>query len=102
MNFRTESLDLPQNEQRKCLSCDMAVPETGDAAPGEEPGRGRLPRVNIAPTAGQARIAHAARDARRRARARRRVTLDTRSRVRASRSRRASGAQPKAARAPRV
>jgi len=25
MNFRTESFDLPQNEQRRCLSCDMAV-----------------------------------------------------------------------------
>ncbi len=24
MNFRTESLDFPQNEQRRCLSCDMA------------------------------------------------------------------------------
>ena len=24
MNFRTESFDFPQNEQRKCLSCDMA------------------------------------------------------------------------------
>src|SRR5512134_1033847 len=23
MNFRTESLDFPQNEQRRCLSCDM-------------------------------------------------------------------------------
>ena len=25
MNFRTESLDFPQKEQRKCLSCDMVV-----------------------------------------------------------------------------
>jgi hypothetical protein len=25
MNFRTESLDLPQNEQRRCLSLDMAL-----------------------------------------------------------------------------
>jgi hypothetical protein len=25
MNFRTESFDFPQNEQRRCLSCDMAV-----------------------------------------------------------------------------
>ena len=24
MNFRTESFDFPQNEQRRCLSCDMA------------------------------------------------------------------------------
>ena len=24
MNFRTESFDLPQNEQRRCLSLDMA------------------------------------------------------------------------------
>jgi hypothetical protein len=23
MNFRTESFDFPQNEQRKCLSCDI-------------------------------------------------------------------------------
>ena len=23
MNFRTESLDFPQNEQRRCLSCDI-------------------------------------------------------------------------------
>src|SRR6185503_6487110 len=25
MNFRTESLDLPQNEHRRCLSFDMGV-----------------------------------------------------------------------------
>src|SRR5690349_15435088 len=25
MNFRTESFDFPQNEQRRCLSCDMAI-----------------------------------------------------------------------------
>src|SRR5204863_1070362 len=25
MNFRTESFDFPQKEQRRCLSCDMAV-----------------------------------------------------------------------------
>jgi hypothetical protein len=25
MNFRTESFDFPQNEQRRCLSCDMAA-----------------------------------------------------------------------------
>jgi hypothetical protein len=24
MNFRTESFDFPQNEQRRCLSWDMA------------------------------------------------------------------------------
>lgn len=23
MNFRTESFDFPQKEQRRCLSCDM-------------------------------------------------------------------------------
>ena len=23
MNFRTESFDFPQNEQRRCLSCDI-------------------------------------------------------------------------------
>src|SRR4029079_18132686 len=27
MNFRTESLDFPQNEQRRCLSWDMALGE---------------------------------------------------------------------------
>src|SRR3954468_23555743 len=31
MNFRTESFDFPQNEQRKCLSCDMTAHSTGDA-----------------------------------------------------------------------
>jgi hypothetical protein len=31
MNFRTESLDFPQNEQRRCLSCDMTNHSTGDA-----------------------------------------------------------------------
>src|SRR6476660_4995043 len=31
MNFRTESLDFPQNEQRRCLSCDMTDHSTGDA-----------------------------------------------------------------------
>src|SRR5215207_1423672 len=30
MNFRTESLDFPQNEQRRCLSCDMAVRDAGE------------------------------------------------------------------------
>src|SRR6478735_9507317 len=25
MNFRTESFDLPQNEQRRCLSLDMSA-----------------------------------------------------------------------------
>jgi len=25
MNFRTESFDLPQNEQRRCLSVDISV-----------------------------------------------------------------------------
>jgi len=29
MNFRTESFDLPQNEQRRCLSWDMEVRDTG-------------------------------------------------------------------------
>ncbi len=29
MNFRTESFDLPQNEQRKCLSWDMGVAAAG-------------------------------------------------------------------------
>ena len=33
MNFRTESLDLPQNEQRRCLSCDMLVRSAGGAGP---------------------------------------------------------------------
>src|SRR5215471_8068369 len=28
MNFRTESLDFPQNEQRRCLSCDMTAHST--------------------------------------------------------------------------
>src|SRR3954470_13650826 len=32
MNFRTESFDFPQNEQRRCLSCDMTDHSTGDAA----------------------------------------------------------------------
>src|SRR6476661_4576446 len=31
MNFRTESLDFPQNEQRRCLSCDMTDHSTGGA-----------------------------------------------------------------------
>ncbi len=31
MNFRTESLDFPQNEQRRCLSCDMTDHSTGNA-----------------------------------------------------------------------
>src|SRR5437762_12358444 len=31
MNFRTESFDFPQNEQRRCLSCDMTAHSTGDA-----------------------------------------------------------------------
>jgi len=34
MNFRTESFDLPQNEQRRCLSWDMAVREAGYLLPG--------------------------------------------------------------------
>src|SRR3982751_2865107 len=29
MNFRTESFDFPQNEQRRCLSCDMTAHSTG-------------------------------------------------------------------------
>jgi hypothetical protein len=33
MNFRTESFDLPQNEQRRCLSLDMKP-----ASPGEVDG----------------------------------------------------------------
>ena len=34
MNFRTESFDLPQNEQRRCLSCDMALTlETEEVRP---------------------------------------------------------------------
>ena len=34
MNFRTESLDLPQNEQRRCLSWDMSIRDAGQAGPG--------------------------------------------------------------------
>ena len=30
MNFLTESFDLPQNEQRKCLSWDMRIRTPGD------------------------------------------------------------------------
>jgi hypothetical protein len=31
MNFRTESFDFPQNEQRRCLSLDMArIVEKGE------------------------------------------------------------------------
>ena len=33
MNFRTESFDFPQNEQRRCLSCDMAA-LSDEAMPG--------------------------------------------------------------------
>ena len=29
MNFLTESLDFPQNEQRRCLSCDIEVMDRG-------------------------------------------------------------------------
>jgi hypothetical protein len=31
MNFRTESFDFPQNEQRRCFSWDMDPWERGDA-----------------------------------------------------------------------
>src|SRR5690242_11465530 len=36
MNFRTESFDFPQNEQRRCLSCDITnlYRERGEAAAG--------------------------------------------------------------------
>src|SRR3954470_939139 len=43
MNFRTESLDFPQNEQRRCLSCDMAMATNrGD---GLGPGASGPPRI---------------------------------------------------------
>ena len=35
MNFLTESLDLPQNEQRRCLSWDMGIADTGDGGVSE-------------------------------------------------------------------
>ena len=38
MNFRTASLDFPQKEQRRCLSCDMAI-RYGTPGRGS-PGRG--------------------------------------------------------------
>src|SRR5688500_2017641 len=34
MNFRTESLLFPQNEQRRCLSCDMGIHVGGQRAMG--------------------------------------------------------------------
>src|SRR6476659_4028269 len=38
MNFRTESLDFPQNEQRRCLSCDMTDHSAGKAGTSERLG----------------------------------------------------------------
>src|SRR6188472_3180376 len=54
MNFRTESFDLPQNEQRRCLSCDMAVTQR-EAHARAGKGRGRYPRVNSRVGPGQER-----------------------------------------------
>src|ERR1044071_3052893 len=57
MNFRTESLDFPQNEQRRCLSCDMTDHSTGNAVAQEadiqrissweerDPDRGGIERI---------------------------------------------------------
>src|SRR5205085_7737605 len=45
MNFRTESFDFPQNEQRRCLSCDMAMTQR-EAHARWVAGRGGIPRVN--------------------------------------------------------
>ncbi len=33
MNFRTASLDLPQKEQRRCLSWDMSASRGQEAGP---------------------------------------------------------------------
>ena len=44
MNFLTESLDLPQNEQRKCLSWDMAMAAGGGGV--SEPVRTRTGSQN--------------------------------------------------------
>jgi len=35
MNFRTESLDFPQNEQRRCFSWDIDQRVAGEAGPAE-------------------------------------------------------------------
>src|SRR5579863_3643526 len=40
MNFLTESFDLPQNEQRKCLSWDMGIRTPGDGGALSQSGRG--------------------------------------------------------------
>src|ERR1700729_1831497 len=40
MNFLTESFDLPQNEQRKCLSWDMRIRTPGDGEAKSQSGRG--------------------------------------------------------------
>src|SRR6478609_4536964 len=45
MNFRTESFDLPQNEHRRCLSCDMA--ETLQETHARDHGRGGRPRLTV-------------------------------------------------------
>src|SRR4029079_2038056 len=54
MNFRTESFDLPQNEQRRCLSCDIAVTQR-EAHARASRGRGGYPRVNSRVGPGQER-----------------------------------------------
>src|SRR5437588_10538059 len=55
MNFRTESFDLPQNEQRRCLSCDMAVTQREAHARAGNEGRGGYLRVNSCVGPGQER-----------------------------------------------
>src|SRR5439155_6637720 len=55
MNFRTESFDLPQNEQRRCLSCDMAVTQREAHAQRTTRGEEGYPRVNSRIGPGQER-----------------------------------------------
>src|ERR1043166_7711349 len=49
MNFRTESFDFPQNEQRRCLSCDMTDHSTGNAVAQEPISSGYLAGRNADP-----------------------------------------------------
>src|SRR6476661_2226496 len=49
MNFRTESFDLPQNEQRRCLSCDMAETLRGAHTRRSRPGRGGYRELTLGP-----------------------------------------------------
>src|SRR5215831_15541012 len=52
MNFRTESFDFPQKEQRRCLSCDMTDHSTGDAVAHEADILGYLLGGELGPVRG--------------------------------------------------